>query len=238
MSGSCATCPPRCGRGRSNPSNRDPDVAVLCRIFCEVRRDRCAGRLTGSPSSAAEQRARQARGLSGTPAVNQTRYVRYDNMPRSWGRTPVSAQTVQRHLSEIESQIRRRGAQMMATRAGQAAARSWMRVVPVLNVVSTAYDIYSLGSAGVDIVRDIRQARQAFSGDVYRIRPDVAIQNPQTGNLEKVFDFKFEGDRPRNGQTQIYDRALENAGSNNRTTIIDQQSCRCDGPASVTGPMR
>lgn len=121
----------------------------------------------------------------------------------------------------------------MATRAGRAAARSWLKIVPILNVISTAYDVYDIGSAGVDMLQQIRAARENFAGDVYRIRPDVAVTGPN-GQLQATYDFKFDTDDWQPGQEELYREDLRYSGAANpEPQRVDSATCGCDGPARI-----
>lgn len=246
----CPTSRQNCGNGASNPARHrqgDPIYMSLCRIMCQVRKEFCEGRHRGkTQSQVAEDRAKtdgRLRGAiqnnadrrirGGQPQVNSQRYVRYDNMPRRWGRTPVSPETIRRHLDNIESQIRRRGARIMATKAGRAAARSCIKLVPILNVISTAYDVYDIGSAGIEIVQEIRQARQQLSGDIYRVRPDVAVEGAN-GQLQSIYDFKFDGDQWQEGQEELYRKSLQDSNAaDQRPHQVNSAECGCDGPANI-----
>ncbi|WP_127044970.1 hypothetical protein [Pseudorhodobacter sp. E13] len=215
--------------------------------LCEVRKEFCEGRHRGkTQSSVAEERARNSPELrraiqnhsdprirGGESAVNRERYVRYDNADPNWNRRRVDPRTIQNHLDNIERQIRRQGARILATRAGQAAARSWLKIVPILNIISTAYDVYDIASAGVDIVQQIQAAREQFSGDVYRIRPDVAVTGPN-GQLQAAYDFKFDTDDWQPGQQELYAQDLRNSGAANpEPQSVNAVDCGCDGPARI-----
>jgi hypothetical protein len=241
----CATCNADCGNGTATVRSRlasDPIYVAMCRILCETRKEMCEGRHRGrTASQVAEQKARNSPDLQrainrrypgATSAVNQHRYVRFDNADPSWGRTPVSRDVINRHLDNVLAQIRRQAARTAATKVGRAAARSWMKLVPILNVVSTAYDVYDLASTGVDVYNQIQQARAQFSGNVYSIRPDVAVMG-QNGQLQDIYDFKFDGDGWAPGQQQMYNQDLQNSGSSQTAKSVNSEDCGCDGPRTV-----
>lgn len=82
-------------------------------------------------------------------------------------------------------------------------------------------------------MQQIRAAREQFSGDVYRIRPDVAVTGPN-GQLQATYDFKFDTDDWGLGQRQMYKRDLENSGAaNTEPQKVDSATCGCDGPGRV-----
>lgn len=241
----CATCDAKCGNGTASvkpPNNRDPIYVAMCKILCETRKEMCEGKHKGkTASSVAEgkaknspdlQRAVNRRYPKSTAAVNKQRYVRYDNALKSWNRTKVAKEVIERHLDNVIRQIEKQAAKAVATKVGKAAARSWLKLVPVLNVISTAYDVYDLASTGVDIYQQIKQARAQFSGDVYSIRPDVAVMG-ENGKLQDIYDFKFDGDDWQPGQQEMYNKSLDDSGARARAKAVNSDACGCDGPSFV-----
>lgn len=242
----CATCDAKCGSGTASvkpPNSRDPIYVAMCRILCETRKEMCEGQHKGKRASeVAEGKAQRSQGLQdaidrrhpgSTKAINRHRYVRYDNAPRSWNRAKVAKEVIDRHLDNVIRQIEKQGARLVATKVGKAAARSWLKLVPILNIVSTAYDVYDLASAGYDIYDQIRQARAQFNGDVYSVRPDVAVMG-ENGQLKDIYDFKFDGDEWQPGQKEMYDKDLRDSGSGEQAKAVDSAQCGCDGPAVVS----
>lgn len=82
-------------------------------------------------------------------------------------------------------------------------------------------------------MQQIRAAREQFSGDVYRIRPDVAVTGPN-GQLQATYDFKFDTDDWQPGQQEMYAEDLKNSGAaNTEPQKVDTETCGCDGPGRV-----
>jgi len=144
----------------------------------------------------------------------------------------MSAARVKSMLKPIRDRIERQAkaklAQVMKKKLAKKAATVWMKFVPGLNVISTAYDIYDLASTGYDIYGMVDDAMSKYSGTVFEIRPDVSIQSPD-GKLQDIYDFKFDGDRidANPGQDALYNEALDSKNTRNRTKYIDQKSCQC-----------
>lgn len=242
----CATCDAKCGNGTATvrpPNSGDPIYVAMCRILCETRKEMCEGLHKGKRASdVAEGKAKTSQTLQNaidgkhpgaTKAINKHRYVRYDNAPRSWNRTKVAKEVVDRHLDNVIRQIEKQAARVVATKVGKAAARSWLKLVPVLNILSTAYDVYDLASTGVDIYQQITNARAQFNGDVYSVRPDVAVMG-ENGQLKDIYDFKFDGDGWQPGQKEMYDADLRASGNDGvEAKAVDSRTCGCDGPSVV-----
>lgn len=244
----CASCNAKCGDGTADvraPNKSDPIYVAMCKILCETRKEICEGdpRHKGKAASqVAEAKAAQSQGLQqaidkshpgATKAVNQHRYVRFDNAPKSWDRVKVGKEVVERHLDTVIRQIEKQAARAVATKVGKAAARSWLKLVPILNIASTAYDVYDLASTGVEVYQQIKQARANFTGDVYSVRPDVAVVG-ENGQLKDIYDFKFDGDDWQPGQKEMYDADLKASGAGDvEAKAVNSKTCGCDGPAVV-----
>ena len=238
MAKGCKTCNQKCGKGKAAIQTGDAVMKAMCKILCKVRQEMCEGKHKGKKaSSVAEKRARTDPGLKRatrgkTVAVNKQRFVKFDGAPKNWNRMKMSKAALERQLDKVERQIKKKSAQIVATKVGKKAARAWIKFVPILNVASTAYDIYDLASTGVDVYKQFQQARQQLSGDVYRVRPDVAVQGPN-GQLEGIYDFKFDGDDWQPGQREMYNEDLRNSGSGKQAEAVNSETCKCDGPKTV-----
>jgi hypothetical protein len=240
---SCAVCNQDCGKGKANLKSSDDIKVALCKIFCETRKEICEGKHKGKKhSQVAEDKAKTDKRLQkaasrngGRAAVNKQRFVKYDNMPKSWNRAKVTQAALDRQLDKIEKQLKKKAGKVLATKAAKKAATAWMKFVPVLNVLSTAYDVYDFASSGVELYQDFQKARQAFSGDVYRTRPDIAIEGAN-GKLDSIYDFKFDGDKWQDGQRELYEKDLKDSGNSGATVNeISTTECKCDGPKTVKG---
>ena len=79
------------------------------------------------------------------------------------GRAAVSADKIRRYLSLCGIRLLREAQNKIGRVAAKKIATGWMKFVPVLNVLSTAYDIYDIASTGYDIYKTIDQALGRFS---------------------------------------------------------------------------
>lgn len=239
----CATCSD-CGKGIPT-GGKTLVEKELCVVFCQARKEYCELRKTGKtkprPSEIASEKmkdpatkARMRRALerSGLPKgasalSEKPRPVAWNKpVPKSWNRAPMTGARLQRMLApvreRVERQVRATVEKVIAGKLAKKAATAWLKFIPVINVISTAYDIYDIASTGYDLYKMVDEAMSKYSGKVFEIRPDVTIQNPD-GSAAQIYDFKFEGDRWRNGQKELYDEAV---GQNN-DKAINQEGCKC-----------
>ncbi|GGB13989.1 hypothetical protein GCM10011491_46990 [Brucella endophytica] len=164
--------------------------------------------------------------------------VPWKNAPASWGRKALEKATLERHLKPLYDKLKAEAAQKLGKMAVKKAASGWMKLVPVLNVLSTAYDLYDIGSTGYDLYKSYQDAMSKYQGDVYRVQPDIAIDG-KDGELKDIYDFKFDKDRWRRGQSELYDEGLRNAGVQKANVKqngeVSQNTCACDGKARKSG---
>jgi hypothetical protein len=243
----CATCPSPCGKGIPGKSNSDPVKQALCVIFCETRKEICEGKHKGKTKSAvAKEKAAKSKALDraisrkygsgATKALEKMRLVPFKGAPSSWKRMALKADELAKHLQPLKDKLIKEGKEKLIKMGVKKAATSWMKLVPVLNVLSTAYDLYDIATTGYDLYKSIDDALSKYSGDVYRINPDIAIEG-KAGDLKDIYDFKFDGDRWRQGQRELYDESLRQSGNPNpnveQNGEISQKTCECDGVAKI-----
>lgn len=246
----CVRC--ACGDGKSGYSGSDPVAKELCVVFCQARKEFCENKKKGKtkprPSKIAENKmktpevqrrmnraiSRSPRGYArGASAIPEKRMMVPWNkaVPKSWRRSPMTPGRIRSMLKpvreRIERQIKQKVQDVLKKKIAKKAATSWMKLVPGLNVISTAYDIYDLATTGYDLYKMIDGAMDAYTASgakVFEIRPDVAIEGPD-GAVQDIYDFKFDGDSPGNnpGQTELYREATNGKNPN----WIDQKSCKC-----------
>lgn len=242
----CSTCNNGCGNGVAQTRRADPVFREMCAILCKVRSEACQGILKPEPgnknvqlSRIAEERARNSadlaeaidrkyRGARGL--VAQQRLVPFKN--KIARRATASAEAIKRYVAPIRDRIMREAANAIGRKAAKKVATAWIKFVPVLNVLSTAYDIYDLASTGYDIYKMVDEQLGKFKGNVYETFPDLAIEGSD-GKLKDIYDFKFDGDRYRNQQDQLYDEAMRSEGVQNPDVksngTVSPKTCECDG---------
>ena len=252
MAAGCVTCP-QCGKGVPGAKLADPIKAELCVVFCQARKEFCElkaqGKKTPRPSTIAARKlkepatqARMQRAIAksgrfpkGTTAIPEKPHAVPWNraVPPSWkGRKPMTGERLKRMLKPIrdrvEQEVKAKVAQVMKRKLAQKAATAWLKAVPVVNVISTAYDIYDLASTGYDLYKMIDEAMAKYQGKVFEIRPDVSIQGPD-GRLSDIYDFKFDGDSfdKNPGQLDLYREAIGDPNKPKTAMEVSQSTCDC-----------
>lgn len=248
----CSTCNNGCGNGVAQTRRADPVFREMCAILCKVRSEACQGILKPDPgkknvqlSRIAEERARTSRdlqsaiqrkyGRAARGLVAQQRLVPFAS--KIARRATASAEAIKRYVAPIRDKIMREAANAVSRKAAKKVATAWMKFVPVLNVLSTAYDIYDLASTGYDIYKMVDEQLGKYAGNVYETFPDLAIEGSD-GKLKDIYDFKFDGDRYRNRQDELYDEAMRGEGVQNPNVkengTVSPNTCECDGAKSPT----
>lgn len=238
----------------------DPVLYELCSVFCAARnnwhtcKDKTPPIKCKRPSKRAEEmlkRDKWQRRL-GKALEDSNRYPRGT---KSFAEKPIavpwdkklpgnvkkrklaSPDRVKKILEPARKKLIATMKKKVAQKVTQKAATAWMKFVPVLNVISTAYDIYDLATTGYDLYKMVDEAMAKYKGTVYEVRPDVLIEGPD-GKVEDIYDFKF--DDPQTGyqdkwatnknpsQKILYDEAVSGGGSRKRSAKkIDQETCEC-----------
>ena len=253
MARACDTCNNGCGNGVAQTRRRDPVFREMCAILCKVRTEACQGLLSPEPgkkkvqlSRIAEERARNSRSLNAAIGrkygggaigrVAQQRLVPFRS--KIAGRVAASASTVKRYLAPVRDRIIREARNAVGRKLAKKAATAWIKFVPVLNVLSTAYDIYDIASTGYDIYKMVDDQLGKYTGNIYETFPDLAIEGSD-GKLKDIYDFKFDGDRYRNQQDELYDEAMRSEGVQNpdvkENGTVSPKTCECDGVKSPVG---
>lgn len=248
----CSTCNKGCGNGVAQTRRPDPVFREMCAILCKVRTEACQGILKPDPgkknvqlSRIAEERAKFSRELNkaitdkyGAGALGRVAEQRLVPFAKNIaGRAAASADKIKRYLAPIRDRIMREAANALGRKAAKKVATAWMKFVPILNVLSTPYDIYDLASTGYDIYKMIDEQLGKFKGNVYETFPDLAVEGSD-GKLKDIYDFKFDGDRYRNEQDKLYDEAMRSDGVQNPDVksngTVSPSTCECDGAKSPT----
>ncbi len=242
----CPTCP-ACGKGVPGAKLQDPVKAELCVVFCQARKEFCElkaqGKTKPRPSKIAQDKmnspatqakmnkalASTGRFPKGVTAIPEKPHAVVWNkaVPASWKRKPMTGERLKRMLApmrdKIEAEIKAKVAQVMKKKLAKKAATVWLKFIPIVNVISTAYDIYDIASTGYDLYKMVDEAMAKFKGSVFEIRPDVSISGAD-GTLHDTYDFKFDGDSLDNnpGQAELYKEA-----TGKDVKIISQETCQC-----------
>jgi hypothetical protein len=251
MATACDSCNNGCGNGVAKTKRPDPVFKEMCAILCKVRSEACQGlfKLDSDPekkrvqlSKIAEGRAASSPDLKraitkkyGAGALGKVAQQRLVPFSRAIaGRVAASADAVKRYLQPIQDRLLREAKEKLGKMAVKKIASGWMKFVPVLNVLSTAYDIYDLASTGYDIYKAVDEAFSKFNKNpnIYEIFPDLAVEG-KDGKLKDIYDFKFDGDRYRKEQDKLYDEAMRAEGVQNpdvkQNGTVSPSTCECDG---------
>lgn len=143
----------------------------------------------------------------------------------------VSPDKLRRYRQPLRSQLFRKARNRIGRTAARRIASVWTKFVPILNVLSIAYDI---ASTGCDIHKTIDEALGRFSRNpnIYEVFPDLAIEEPD-GRLQNTYGFQFDGHWYRNVPDELYDEAMRMEGVQNPDVkangTVSPSACECDG---------
>lgn len=210
----------------------------LCRIFCEASEkwEECKNakppRKCDKPSKTAKELAdkrsdRLNRAVSKqypghTGHAEKSYLTKLDDglkkVVGDSGRKIYSSESIR---NSIMRKFRNQAFKEAAEKGAKMAARGWMKLVPGLNIISTAYDVYDGVMTAKEVYDAARTALKNLDAQAARIRPDFAIEGPD-GSLKDTYDFKFGNDDWQDGQEKLYEDA-----TGERPKKIDEKTCRC-----------
>lgn len=225
-------------------SIKDPILRELCKIFCETRDEwhKCkkAGGKCTTPSNAAQGKVNDAlknkkTGLgkslgkkigAAERAFFSSADKMFDGARKVYDKAGMERAIKRKVEKYVGKELLEKGAKI--------AGRSWLKVVPGLNVLSTIYDVVDLAMTGAEIYNMVKGADMILDKAI-KIKPDFAVMD-ENGALEKIYDFKF--DDPDTGylddwqkkamQKEAYETALPEGQSPQK---VDNETCKCDkGP--------
>lgn len=227
----------------------DPIMRELCKVFCEAREEwhnckRGGGTNCRRPSQLAKDKLNTRlgrsgsalnRALGGKPGFAEKAFFASSDPIFEGARKIYDRSGLERAVQrQIEKLVRNR----VIDKGVKMAARSWMKLVPGLNILSTAYDIVDTAITAVDIYDTIRNSSQ-IADEAVRIRPDFAIQN-EDGSLGQIYDFKF--DDPESGYQDDWNTGSQQEQAYQQATgqtpqKVDNATCDCDksGAAPLPG---
>jgi hypothetical protein len=234
----CATCP-KCGEGKSGIGKSDPIKYALCKILCEIETEVCEGktkrsdrdkeakkRVQNSPDLKKAIEKKHGKGASGS--YGKQRNIPMKNPPSGdWDRHRIKGEELERMKRNMREKLTRAGKEILTDKAKQKLKRAWLKFIPIVNVISTAIDVVDIISTTADVIKMVDEAMKVFNDPVFKTFPDIAIDGPD-GQLKDIYDFKFSGDKWQDGQKQLYDQALKDAGSDSDAEPISPQTCECD----------
>lgn len=230
----------------SGYSGNDPVMKAACEVFCTVKKEGIDAKAKKPPdtrfdySKRAQELSEKHPGLSSLKMESKFLHATKlgslaDNAAKLAGKATVALDAIKSRL--VKTAMKNAGIQV-ATRA---AKKVFLKFIPGINVLSTAWDIYDIASTGYEVLKEVDNMLSAYDPakvNTYEIRPDMAKVDPVTGKPTDIYDYKF--DRPpmtdgdgnklggyqddwQKGQKELYDEAV---GSRN-VHKVDQEKCKC-----------
>lgn len=227
----------------------DPVMAALCKIFCREREkwQKCRGtKPCPRPSTTAKHATQDALDNPKSP-LSKAMARKY---PGAFGAAEKSLYTAADALGEtarkvytktgLENALKRaarKASRNAALRtAGRLTKRAWFKLVPGLNILGTALDIYEGAVLLKDIYGAISNASNLMDNAV-RVVPDYSVIGPD-GSVQEIYDFKF--DAPKTDTMQAYQDTFSNEQSQlyeqltgDEPVALDKNTCECDAGKSL-----
>lgn len=235
-----------CGDGGhyEPPAHLDDMMKELCKIFCKARDEWHAckkangGKCAEKPSRTAEKltqaeldkpgsKLNKAIGGLGKGFVGRTEKLFFSTADKFFegARKLYDKAGLERAIKrQFDKALKRK----LLQKGAQMAARSWTKLVPGLNVLSTLVDVADAVYTGYEIYDMIKESNM-LSDNAIKVKPDVAIEGPD-GELSKVYDYKF--DDPDTGylddwqEEQKQEEAYRKA-SGKQPEKVDNATCEC-----------
>ena len=227
----------------------DKTLKALCEVFCKIRKQGRDAKYKNPKarfdySKRAEEMAKKHPGLKGLSfekklftAVDNAK-SKIVNLAKKAGRKVWGADAIKKRLAK---QFAKSAGVKLAKKAAKKAV---LKFIPVVNVLSLAWDAYDIATLGIDAYELASEAAKSYDPAKYttfEIRPDVAKVNPD-GTVSDIYDFKF--DRPAmetadgtklgkykdfmpEDQRALYDEKIRQSGSKRKAKTIDQDLCKC-----------
>lgn len=219
----------------------DPKMNLLCNIFCEIMDDAEEWKKKNPGKSYPYSKNAEALG-KGKYASQFAKFgmkaeVSILVKATSAVRTAIAgtSRVIHNSASLLKSIGRRAAAAVVRAGArvlaGMGIGAAGGSVVPVagtavgaavgtaVGVASTAYTAYEIASLAVEAGPMLKSILDVL-GDAVKVKPDVAILDKASGGVKEIFDYKFPGDRYREGQKEIFDEAAKGGSK-----TIDLKNC-------------
>lgn len=234
------------GQQESPVRLNDPLLDELCNIFCQTRDEwhQCLAskprKECKRPSHAAKTKTRAAlerpgsalnravgqRLPGGFGAAERTLYAAADRA-LDMGRKFYDEGGIKKALRRA---VAKAAGKVAVDRAQKVGKRIWLKLVPGLNVLSTALDA---AMTAADIY-ELIEAASSVLDDAIRIQPDFTLLD-KDGVVDQIYDFKFDGP-PDYQDSMPEDQRRRYASVANKQPIpVDDATCKCD--ARLSRPM-
>jgi hypothetical protein len=229
----------------------DAAMKAACEVFCTVRKEGMDAKAKQPPDKRFNysQRAKELGdahpGLAGwakeAKLLHATKIGSLaDNAAKLAGKATVGMNAIKNRLMNTAlAAAAQKTAEKMAKTAG---ARLAAKFIPGLNVLSTAWDVYEIGSAAYGALQEVNKMLHAYDPSkftTYRVEPDLAKIDPTTGKPTEILDYKFDRDamidgdgrelpkyqdKWQDGQKELYDEAV---GDPDKVRKVDNETCDC-----------
>jgi hypothetical protein len=215
-------------------SIKDPILRELCKIFCEVREEWLKDKKT-KPSKTAQDKVENALKSKDSKlskalgkkigAAERTFFSSADKMFEG-ARKIYDRSGMER---AIKRQVEKYVGKELLEKGAKMAGRAWLKVIPGLNVISTIYDVVDLAMTAKDVY-DMVKGADAVMDKAIKVKPDFAVMDAD-GNLEKIYDFKF--DDPKTGYQDDWQAKQKQQEAYKSASIkdpqkVDNETCQCD----------
>lgn len=220
--------------GPVTPCGATSIEGVLCKIFCRTKAEGAAFKADPANAGRRFNYSQRAKELAQTTYRSSLQALG-NFVPEKSFLVSVAKSSLGNTARTVytEAALKRRLLKEAAAQAGESAAKgagktlatkAALKFVPVINVLSTVYDLYELGAAGVEIYQKAEEFMKKY--DTFRIRPDMAELGPD-GEVKKIYDYKF--DYPGGGSDRLSDEQVDlyRKKSGEVPTVIDGKTCRC-----------
>jgi hypothetical protein len=230
----------------SGYTGTDPIMKAACEVFCTVRKEGIDAKAKKPPTERFDY-SRRAQELSEKhPGLNslkmESKFLHAtrlgsiaDKAAKIAGKATVALDAIKSRL--VKAAMQKAGVQV----AARAAKKVFLKFIPGINVLSTAWDIYDIASTGYEILKEVEGLLAAYDPlkvNTYEIRPDMSKIDPVTGKPTEIYDYKF--DRPamtdgngkeigryqddwQKGQKELYDDAV----GHDNVHKVDREKCKC-----------
>lgn len=228
----------------------DPVMKAACEVFCTVRQEGIDAKKKIPPdkrfdySNRAKELAEKHPGLGHLSM--EAKFLHATKLGSLADNAAKAASKATVALSAIKNRLMKTALAKAAMKTGEkfaktAARRLVVKFIPVVNVLSTAWDVYDVASTAYEALQEVDALLKAYDtshSNTYEIRPDISKVDPVTGKPTEIYDFKFDRDAMidgnenklgkyqddwQPGQKELYDDAV---GKDN-VHKVDSKECNC-----------
>lgn len=226
------------GQVETSLSTGDAILDALCVIFCESRDEwhRCRAKPPAGncdkPSKIAQRKAQAALDQPGS----ELRKAMSRRFPGAVGAAERSLYAAgdraldagrkfytQSGLKDaLRRAVRKAVTEAGINRAKAMGKRFWVKMVPGLNIISTALDVYMTAQDIYDIIK----MADSFMDDAVRIQPDFSVLD-KDGGVAEIYDFKFDADPYQDSFSDSQKRLYQNV-TGKPPVEVNNATCKCD----------